>query len=163
MSLASAPVNAQATSSGSPRIPYWSQWTGNDGQTHTTKCYLSKLESKPFSSTPQYVQRLPGDVDSLVYTELPAGWEGNWHINPKRQWVVILSGQYYMETSDGKGVTLKAGDVFLGADQGAKPAATSPEKVGHTSRVVGNAPSDHVIIQLKDAPGGYPTGVPCPF
>ncbi|HKR41996.1 MAG TPA: hypothetical protein VJU59_20385, partial [Paraburkholderia sp.] len=87
---ASATANAQDSSPRLPRIPYWSQWTGNDGQTHTTKCYLSKLESKPFSSTPQYIQRLPGDVDSLVYTELPTGWAGNWHINPKRQLVVIL-------------------------------------------------------------------------
>src|SRR5579864_714397 len=118
-----APMSAQARpdATAAVKIPYWSQWTAPDGQTHTTKCYLSKLESKPFSSTPQYIQRLPGDVDSLVYTQLPAGWAGKWHINPKRQWVVVLSGQYYMETSDGKGVTLTAGDVFFGGDQGAKP------------------------------------------
>jgi hypothetical protein len=154
---------AQAPASTTPQIPYWSQWTGKDGQTHTTQCYLSNLKSDAFASTPQFVQRLPGDVESLVFTQLPAGWAGKWHKNPKRQWVIVLSGKYYMETSDGKGVTLKAGDVFFGGDQGATASADEPSKVGHTSRVVGNEPSNHEIIQLKDTPGGNPTGVPCPF
>lgn len=159
---ASATTFAQSSPAG-PRIPYWSQWTGKDGQTHTTKCYLSKLESTAFSTTPQYIQRLPGDVESVVFTELPVGWVGKWHMNPKRQWVVVLNGDYYMETSDGVGVTLKAGDVFFGGDQNAKPSPSDPKKIGHTSRIVGNMPSDHVIIQLKDAPGGNPVGVACPF
>jgi hypothetical protein len=147
----------------SPQIVYWSQWADKSGETHTTRCLMSGLKSEPFAASPQFVRRLPGEVDSTIFTQLPTGWVGSWHMNPKRHWVIVLSGDYYMETSDGTSATLKAGDVFYGGDQRAKPRATDPKKVGHFSRVVGNEPSNHVILQLKDDPAGSKTGAACPF
>jgi quercetin dioxygenase-like cupin family protein len=155
-------AQAQSKPDATPQIPYWSQWTDQSGQTHTTRCVMSGLKSQPFAASPQFVRRLPGEVESTIFTQLPVGWVGNWHMNPKRQWVIVLSGEYYMETSDGTSATLRAGDVFYGADQGAKPSATDPKKVGHFSRVVGNEPSNHVILQLKDDPD-HKTGVACPY
>ena len=133
-------IAKEAAASEAPRVPYWSQWTGTDG--HTTRCFVSDLESQAFASTPQFVRRLPGTVESLLLSELPIGWVGDWHINPKRQWVVVLAGEYYMETSDGVGVTLKSGNVFFGGDQGASAKPGDPKRIGHISRVVGNQPSD---------------------
>ena len=146
-----------------PQMPYWSQWTDQAGQAHTTRCFLSGLKSEAFSSTPQFIRRLPGVVDSVVFSVLPVGWVGNWHVNPKRQWSIILSGQYYMETSDGASATLKTGDVFFGADQGALGSKAEPNKKGHISRVVGDEPVNHIIVQLKSEPGGDPVGVACPY
>ncbi|MDR3534516.1 MAG: hypothetical protein P4L90_28630 [Rhodopila sp.] len=147
----------------SPKMPYWSQWTDRSGQTHTTRCFVSGLKSEAFSSTPQFVRRLPGAVDSVVFSVLPVGWVGNWHANPKPQWAIVLSGEYYMETSDGTSATLKAGDVFFGGDQGASGSKAEPNKIGHLSSVRGNEPSSHIIVQLKSDPKIDRIGVACPY
>lgn len=164
VALFAAPVAmAQPSAAPTPKIPYWSQWTDKAGETHTTKCFMSGLESQPFAAAPQFVRRFPGPVESTVFTQLPVGWVGDWHANPKRQWVMVLSGEYYMETSDGTSATLRAGDVFFGGDQGAKPNKADPKKIGHFSRVNGNVPSDHVIIQLKGEPEADKINVACPY
>ena len=55
---------------------------------------MSDLKSEPFAASPQFVRRLPGEVESTIFTQLPTGWVGAWHMNPKPQWVIVLSGEW---------------------------------------------------------------------
>ena len=53
----------------------------------------------------------------------PVGWVGEWHENPKPQWIIPLSGRWFVETMDGKRVEMGPGEVSFGGDQNTKPDA----------------------------------------
>ena len=87
----------------------------------------------------------------------PVGWVGEWHENPKPQWIIPLSGRWFVETMDGKRVEMGPGAVSFGGDQNTKPDAQG--RKGHRSGTVGNQPSVNLIVQLeKDPFAGQPCG-----
>ena len=87
----------------------------------------------------------------------PVGWVGEWHENPKPQWIIPLSGRWFVETMDGKRVEMGPGEVSFGGDQNTKPDAQG--RKGHRSGTVGNQPSVNLIVQLeKDPFAGQPCG-----
>jgi putative membrane protein len=86
------------------------------------------------------------------------GWVGEWHENPKPQWIVPLSGRWFVETMDGKRVEMGPGEVSFGGDQNTKPDAQG--RRGHRSGTVGDQPSINMIVQLEKDPGA---GQPCGF
>ncbi len=66
---------------------------------------------------------------NLVFLELPAGWFGDWHPTPVRQWLLFMAGQCEFETGDGQRRTRRAGDAVLLEDTTGK---------GHRTRVLGD-------------------------
>ena len=66
------------------------------------------------------------------------GWVGEWHENPKPQWIVPLSGQWFVETMDGNRVEMGAGDISFGADQNTR--ANNKGHKGHLSGTAGRSP-----------------------
>ena len=80
----------------------------------------------------------------------PVGWVGEWHENPKPQWIVPLSGRWFVETMDGKRVEMGPGELSFGGDQNCKPDAQG--RKGHRSGTVGNQPSVNLIVQLEKDP-----------
>ena len=52
-------------------------------------------------------------ADNSVFLELPAGWYGDWHPTPVRQWLILMTGVCEFEAGDGEKVTRKAGDVVM--------------------------------------------------
>jgi hypothetical protein len=88
-------------------------------------------------------------VDDITFAVQPVGWVGEWHKNPKPQWVIPISGQWYVETTDGKKVTMGPGDASFGGDQGAH-AGEKSGNVGHRSGTVGDQPAVLMVVQLKE-------------
>ena len=86
------------------------------------------------------------------------GWIGIWHENPKPQWIIPISGRWYVETMDGQRVEMGPGDVSFGEDQNTKPDANGHK--GHLSATVGNEPCVLMMIQLKNSPT---VNQPCRF
>ena len=80
----------------------------------------------------------------------PVGWVGEWHENPKPQWIVPLSGRWFVETMDGERVEMGPGEVSFGGDQNTKPDAQG--RKGHRSGTVGDQPSVNLIVQLEKDP-----------
>lgn len=72
---------------------------------------------------------------------------GEWHENPQSQWIIPLSGCWYVETMDGTRVEMGAGEISFGGDQHTKPNAEN--KQGHLSGTVRDEPAMLRIIQLK--------------
>jgi len=70
-------------------------------------------------------------ADNLVFLELPAGWYGDWHPTPVRQWLILMTGVCELEAGDGEKVTRKAGDVVMLDDLTGK---------GHQTKVLGDEP-----------------------
>ena len=75
---------------------------------------------------------------------------GEWHENPKPQWISVLSGRWFVETMDGQRVEMGPGDISFGADQGTQ--ADAEGRKGHLSGTVGNEPCTMVIIQFDQTP-----------
>ena len=65
----------------------------------------------------------------VLFLELPAGWFGDWHPTPVRQWLIFMTGQCEFEAGNGERRTSKAGDAVLLEDTTGK---------GHRTRVLGD-------------------------
>ena len=127
---------------------YWHVWVDSAGMTHQNKCEFRDFS--PFSlgkgTEPIFIDRLPNRPAHVVIAQSPKGWVGQWHENPATQWIITLSGRWFVETMDGHRVEMGPGDVSLGDDQGSKPNGDG--HVGHLSVILGDAPLTLMFIQL---------------
>lgn len=88
----------------------------------------------------------PIDVSALelasTYTFLivPAGFVGDWHPSPKRQWVFFLQGEMEYEAGDGSKWRVGPGSYMLTEDTTGQ---------GHRSRVVSQTSALLVAVQLE--------------
>jgi hypothetical protein len=100
--------------------------------------------------------QLTGCMTTLV-TVQPVGWVGTWHENPKPQWIIPLSGRWFVESMDGTRVEMGAGELSFGADQECREIGG---KRGHRSGTVGDAPAVLMVVQLDEH---SPPPGPCAF
>lgn len=84
-----------------------------------------------------------------MVTVLPVGWVGTWHENPKPQWIIPLSGRWFVESMDGQRTEMGAGEISLGADQNTR--AVNGKK-GHLSGTVGTEPAVLMLVQFVSPP-----------
>ena len=131
-----------------PKIPYWHLWTDDAGVSHQTRCELTQfqLQSMGGKAASQWNDRLLSGETNLLFAILPVGWVGDWHENPKPQWISVLSGRWFVESMDGTRVEMGSGDLGFGGDQNAK--VDSAGRVGHRSGTVGDDPCSLMIVQL---------------
>ncbi|MGB3312616.1 MAG: cupin domain-containing protein [Nodosilinea sp.] len=134
-----------------PALTYWHVWTDELGISHQTQCELTNFEQSSIAegTAPQWNNRLLTSGATILFTELPVNWVGEWHENPQPQWIVPLSGCWFVETMDGQRVEMGPGDVSFGGDQQTKP--NDKGKKGHLSGTVGHEPAVLMIAQLNDA------------
>ncbi len=144
----------------SPTIDYWHVWTDHDGVSHQSRCQIQDFTLKSISppASPQWLDNLKQVGGTITFTVLPVGWIGSWHENPKPQWIIPLSGCWFVETMDGQRVEMGAGEISFGEDQGTKADAQGHK--GHLSGTVGDAPAVLVIVQFEETPT---VGQPCRF
>src|SRR3954467_9801244 len=142
-----------------PRIPYWHLWTDAQGMSHQTRCTLTEfdLQTMQAPADPQWQGQRTTDEMTVMVTVQPVGWVGTWHENPKPQWIVPLSGRWFVETMDGQRVVMGPGEISFGGDQNTREV---DGKRGHLSGTEGDKPAVLMIIQFESAEHG-PT--PCPF
>ncbi len=135
-----------------PTIDYWHVWIDADGISHQSRCQIQDFNLKGIAAdtAPQWMAGLKQSGATMTFMVLPVGWIGEWHENPKPQWIVPLSGCWFVETMDGQRVEMGAGEISFGEDQGTKPNAQGHR--GHLSGTVGSEPAVLVTIQLDAAP-----------
>lgn len=154
----SSPEQTESLSKGSqenptpPKIEYWHVWTDQDGISHQSRCQVQDFTLKSISppASPQWLDQMKEGGATVVFTVLPVGWIGSWHENPKPQWVIPLSGCWFVETMDGQRVEMGAGEISFGEDQNTKANAQGQE--GHLSGTVGDAPAVLMMVQLQETP-----------
>lgn len=142
-----------------PEVRYWHLWTDERGVSRQTRCVLGdfQLESISPPASPQWQGHRSRGETTVMVTVLPPGWVGAWHENPKPQWIIPLSGRWFVESMDGERVEMGPGELSLGADQG---TVESAGKKGHRSGTVGRDPAVLWLVQLEGEP---PPPRPCPF
>ena len=82
----------------------------------------------------------PVDVTKHVMMRVPIGWKGDLHRAPRRQLLVMLSGEISVEASSGPSLDLEPGDLLLLED-------TVGE--GHRTANTGGEPAFIMMVHLK--------------
>ncbi|MGE5096730.1 MAG: cupin domain-containing protein [Betaproteobacteria bacterium] len=135
---------------GKPRIPYWHVWVDERGASRQTLCHIEAFAMRSIpGAAPQWQDDLGGAPANVNLSVLPVGWIGEWHENPKPQWIVPLSGRWFVETMDGQRVEMGPGEISFGEDQGC--AADAKGRRGHLSGTVGDEPAVLMLVQLEQA------------
>ena len=106
-------------------------YTGEDGQSH--------IEAIRLAEVPAWTQGV--DTTQISFQEQPAGNYLDWHPAPRRQFVIILSGQLEIGLGDGTKHVFGPGDARLVEDITGQ---------GHTTGVYGDEACVTAIIPLKD-------------
>jgi hypothetical protein len=143
-----------------PIVHYWHLWTDLDGISRQTRCAMSQFSLKSMSppAAPQWQgKRTRGTMTTLI-TVQPIGWIGDWHENPKPQWIIPLSGRWFVESMDGTRNEMGPGEISFGGDQNCKKR---DGKIGHLSGTVGESPAVLMVVQLED--GAARPASPCEF
>lgn len=135
-----------------PTINYWHVWTDQDGISHQSRCQVQNFTQQGIApgTSPQWISELKQSGVTISFTVLPVGWVGNWHENPKPQWIIPLSGRWFVETMDGQRVEMGSGDISFGEDQNTKEDSQGHK--GHLSGTVGEAPAVLMMLQLEEKP-----------
>jgi hypothetical protein len=147
-----ASIPSVAAADSMPTVSFWHVWTDEKGVSHQTRRELSdfKLESVSMGAAPSWIDKMSTPAASVVVDVQPVGWVGEWHENPKPQWIIPLSGRWFVETMDGKRVEMGPGDISFGGDQNTKPDSQGHN--GHRSGTVGDQPSVNLFVQLDKDP-----------
>ncbi len=133
-----------------PTVPYWHLWTDPAGISRQQRCLMTEFDLKSMQppAAPQWQgSRTSGNMNVMV-TVQPVGWVGTWHENPKPQWIVPLSGRWFVESMDGTRVEMGAGEISFGGDQHCRDL---DGKRGHRSGTVGDEPAVLMVIQFEEA------------
>jgi hypothetical protein len=134
-----------------PSIPYWHLWCDEAGVSHQSKCSLTEWELKGVgNAAPQWNDKQAPAPSTVVFTVQPVGWVGDWHENPAPQWIVVLSGRWWIEAMDGTRIEQGPGEFSLGEDQGC--VADGQGRKGHRSGTIGNEPAVLMTVQLHVPP-----------
>lgn len=130
-----------------PTLSYWHVWVDEKGTSHQERRTLDGFERQSMGgAAPQWNAEQDDPPRKAIFTVLPAGWTGDWHENPAPQWIVPLSGRWFVETMDGERVEMGAGEVSFGGDQGCKADASGHK--GHRSGTVGGQPCVLMLVQM---------------
>ncbi|MGI9170196.1 MAG: hypothetical protein ACR2FH_08485 [Caulobacteraceae bacterium] len=131
-----------------PELFYWHVWTDREGVSRQTRRRIEPFDLSAIAqgAAPQWQHKENTAVAAVNLSVLPVGWQADWHENPKPQWIVPLSGRWFVETMDGQRVEMGAGDLSLGEDQGTR--ADDRGRKGHLSGVVGDEAVALMIVQL---------------
>ncbi len=134
-----------------PAIGYWHLWRDERGVSHQQRCELTEFDLKGVGpADPQWNNRQPRGEATTVFTVQPVGWVGDWHENPAPQWIVPLSGRWWVEAMDGTRVEMGPGDLSFGEDQGC--IATADGRRGHRSGTLGDQPAVLMTVQMHVPP-----------
>jgi hypothetical protein len=147
------------TTDSKPAVFYWHLWTDADGISRQTRCTMTEFEKTAITppAAPQWIGEKTKDTATVFVTVQPVGWIGDWHENPKPQWIVPLSGRWFVESMDGQRVEMGPGDISFGDDKNTRPV---DGKQGHRSGTVGDSPAVLMIVQYERP---SPPASPCRF
>jgi hypothetical protein len=139
-----------ASANAKPAVHYWHLWTDEDGVSHQTRCALTAFDFRGIGDAdPQWNNHQPRTDATVVFTVQPVGWTGEWHENPAPQWIVVLSGRWWIESMDGTRVEQGPGEFSFGEDQ---DCTETGGRKGHRSGTIGDEPAVLMTVQLHVPP-----------
>lgn len=133
-----------------PKLDYWHVWTDANGVSHQTRCSLANFELGGVGdAAAQWNDKQARGEATVVFVVLPVGWIGEWHENPAPQWILPLSGRWWVESMDGTHIEMGCGELSLGEDQNC--VQDGEGRKGHRSGTAGDEPAVLMTVQLHVA------------
>ena len=137
-----------------PTVPYWHLYVDGDGISRQRRCALTQYELGGVGpAAPQWNDKMPPVQSTVVFTVQPVGWVGEWHENPAPQWIVVLSGRWFVESMDGVRIEQGPGEFSFGEDQG---CTQTEGRKGHRSGTLGDEPCCLMTVRLHVKPSREP-------
>lgn len=98
----------------SPGMPFWEMKNAfGSGSTIEQRLLEGFLQRRVSGDTTKiWMREFAGSPKAVWFNILPVGWIGDWHPSPALQWVVPLSGRWFIETRDGTRVEMGPGLRF---------------------------------------------------
>jgi hypothetical protein len=126
------------------KAQYVRLYADRDGQSHFAdeEMKLRPVNFAPPAQSLNLSAFTPTTQMALLVT--PAGWFGDWHPAPHRQFFFRLAGEVEIQASDGEVRRLGPGSILLVEDTTGK---------GHTTRVVRGDAVSAVVQLAKSTPG----------
>lgn len=112
-------------------------YTDADGETHFDELEEPGIEPR---GRMHFSQVLAATGVQFRDTDAGEPMTGEWHVAPRRQFVITLEGQTEIEVSDGERRRFKAGDILLVEDTTGK---------GHRNHTIDDKPKRHVFVRLE--------------
>ncbi len=110
-------------------------FTGSDGLSHAEDIEM-KMTAGAAAGTSEMIK-----ATGVQFRRTPAGTFSDWHVGPRRQYVITLSGRGEIEVASGRKIPLEPGRIELIEDTTGK---------GHTTRVTGTEDRVSISIPLAD-------------
>jgi hypothetical protein len=121
------------------RKAYFHLYADPSGESHLDTLE-AELAATPYAPpAPDVFLSRPMPAAAAVFLSAPAGWTGTWHVSPRRQLFVVLSGEIEVEMSDGTLERSGPGAVALLEDTTGR---------GHITRVIGDGPVEALVVPL---------------
>jgi hypothetical protein len=122
-------------------IKYDRLYSDSDGRSCVQKNLEIELMARDFvrPAPPIDVSALE-PASTYAFLLVPAGFVGDWHPTPKRQWLFYLQGEMEYEAGDGTKWRVGPGSYMLTEDTTGR---------GHRSRVVSQTPALMAAVQLE--------------
>ena len=137
-----------------PFVAYWHLYVDGQGVSRQRECRLAEYELKGVGiADPQWNDKQQQHPSTVVFTVQPVGWIGEWHENPAPQWIVVLSGRWFIESMDGVRIEQGPGEFSFGEDQG---CFETDGRKGHRSGTVGDTPCALMTVQVHIEPSRDP-------
>lgn len=109
-------------------------WADELGESHYQDIEVTLSDSGPLGR-----MAAPIPVTSMILRENESGYDYDWHVAPRRQYIVMLAGLVEIQASDGETRTFGAGDIVLVEDTSGK---------GHKSRSPDGKPRQSIFLPL---------------
>jgi hypothetical protein len=130
-----------------PSMPFWHMQPDAAGRSTIVQQALAgfALDSVSGDAAPIWMREFKGQVKAVWFNIMPVGWVGEAHPTPALQWVVPLSGRWFIETQDGTRVEMGPGDIHWGADLAGDGAHAA---TAHRSGQLGDVPCVQMMVQF---------------
>jgi hypothetical protein len=134
-----------------PRVPYWRVWRDAEGISHQHRALVENFEVAHLAEGMQSIWRTPTQqgCTGIVVIKVEPDVDYGWHENPVPQWIVPLSGRWFVQTMDGHRVEMGPGELSFGGDQG---CLRTDGRLGHRAGALDGEPAYLMLIQLERIP-----------
>lgn len=134
-----------------PGADIWYVWRDYNGISHQKRVQTGDFELTTFieGMTSIWKSEASPTPTKVVFLRLVPGVDYGWHENPAPQWIVPVSGRWYVETMDGMRVEMGPGELSFGADQG---CCRVGDAQGHRSGAIGPDDAVLMLIQVETDP-----------
>ena len=116
-------------------------YAGLDGESHFEEVEVAADLVRVVQGRPEFESGAPIQTGAATMMRIGADWDGSWHPTPRRWFMITLSGEMEITTSDGETRCFGPGALWLLDDTTGK---------GHNTRLIGGVEWLGLGVTLAD-------------